>query len=91
MDRQNGPVLHRHRQSSLGEGGMGIVFRALDTKLLVVRRPAFENLADVRFVEWNHEIQTFSACAADQTFTESIGSHRQLHRLIRVRRNISVY
>src|SRR5437762_3443920 len=28
------------------------------TSPVVVRRPGFENLTDVRFVEWNHEIQT---------------------------------
>jgi hypothetical protein len=49
------------------------------TSPVVVRRPGFENLTDVRFVEWNHEIQTLSACAADESFAESI----RLGRLVR--------
>jgi len=42
------------------------------TSPVVVRGPGVENLTDMRFVERNHEIQTFSACATDQAFTESI-------------------
>src|SRR5882762_11706046 len=42
------------------------------TSPVVVQRPGLENFTDLRFVEWNHEIQTFSACAPNEAFTESI-------------------
>ena len=48
---------------------------------LVVVGAGFENLPNVRFIEGNHEVQTFSAYAADQTFTESIGLWSFVRRL----------
>jgi len=35
----------------------------------------------MRFVDWNHEVQTFPARTADQTFTKSIRLWRLARRL----------
>ena len=51
------------------------------TSPVVVGRPGFQDLPNVRFIEGNHEVQTLSAYAADQTFTESLGLWRSIRRL----------
>ena len=52
---------------------------------VVVRSPSCEGLPDVRFVEWNHKIETFSTCTADQVLAKCI----RLGRLIRVFSTVS--
>jgi len=55
---------------------------------VVMYRPRFEDLSDVRLVERNHEIQTLPANRADQTFTKRVRIHGQLHRMVSVRRSV---
>src|SRR5215813_11686751 len=46
---------------------------------IVMAGPGFKRLSDVGFVEWNHKIETFSTCTADQALAKCI----RLGRLIR--------
>src|SRR2546422_757092 len=39
---------------------------------VVVHGPGFERLSDVCLVEGNHEVQTLSACTADQTLAKCV-------------------
>src|SRR5215472_9922936 len=39
---------------------------------IVMARPGFKRLSDVGFVEWNHKIETFSTCTADQALAKCI-------------------
>src|SRR5215813_6686400 len=43
--------------------------------------PGFKRLSDVGFVEWNHKIETFSTCTADQTLVKCIRLGRLIWRL----------
>ena len=46
---------------------------------IVVRRPGFEGLPDMRFVGRNHKVETFSTSTADQALAKCI----RLGRLVR--------
>src|SRR5262249_17075120 len=39
---------------------------------IVMAGPGFKRLSDVGFVEWNHKIETFSTCTADQALAKCI-------------------
>src|SRR5262245_28033119 len=48
---------------------------------IVMAGPGFKRLSDVGFVEWNHKIETFSTCTADQALAKCIRLGRLIRRL----------